>query len=638
MTPECLEFRATYPKDWQVAYMLVDTDGNPLPWHAAYRQRDARHAGWTIRQHVNHNWAADVEFTGYRIWAAGVRDPELERQHSEEGWPYTASRYPVVPGWLGEHLPLHTVFVPNGDILTYGPLGLNAVDADGKPTDNRPGESWYRYDRAGRLLGVHQLPLDRSRAYTWPPLPDWRLIYNSNIAQVLESQPVMSRFTDSVSGYTVIIDTAGLPENWWSSSEPRNHNIKAVYEYDGSYVLPDTVVNAARFGTCQVQNRMWLEKVYRHQLAAGLTTAEPSSYAGTPEGPVVVDGAPRKPPLLAHRRAPNNAQVILPDGSISWGGEEVQVRPLDDPANPYRSEYREWDHWAVANAGRQDPKMQAHMQEQNRLLDEWFKRQDAAGEPHSIAGFNYKPYIPAPGEHWRTVGVQVDAQGYALPLTQRWQSEAQMLQTPRDIFSPRQPDSSNYFYSAGGEPSADLAAAWDAAFWDIVGPAYPQVPEWLGRSGGVFYAVFVPNGEVVTLGAPGDRPAGLPVAILHDYDSLPGLELAWHRYSAAGELLGRLPVPDRRQWPMWLELYWPGAAALRESYRERKDVTVYDDAGYLLIRERDERGGFGPVLEVYRYDGTPVAVEQPLMGMPLEGTLISGEQLEELWRWQQGEL
>src|SRR5688572_28477316 len=124
MTAECLEFQATYPEHWNVLRAYVDDAGWLVPWRVS-AEKAAGNDAWpkrTIREEVM-SWNNRAELMkpkpspAFFFWAAGVRPPELNQEFQRYYQERDAKRLPPIPAWLGEHPPIGTVFVPNGEIL-----------------------------------------------------------------------------------------------------------------------------------------------------------------------------------------------------------------------------------------------------------------------------------------------------------------------------------------------------------------------------------------------------------------------------------------------------------------------------------------------------------------------------------------
>jgi hypothetical protein len=81
----------------------------------------------------------------YHLFALGPQSEAVRLSQQMDYYAEKASQYPRIPAWLGQHSPLLAVFVPNGDILTYGELDLHiASDMPFFSPAAAPGETWSR--------------------------------------------------------------------------------------------------------------------------------------------------------------------------------------------------------------------------------------------------------------------------------------------------------------------------------------------------------------------------------------------------------------------------------------------------------------------------------------------------------------
>ena len=213
----------------------------------------------------------------------------------------------------------------------------------------------------------------------------------------------------------------------------------------------------------------------------------------------------------------------LPDG--------FTIKPLDDPANPYRGEYGAWDRWAYDNY-----LWLCSEYGFDRMTDDEYGQfmEDAANHISDVGGDQYfmvvrgdgylMPFVEAsegePGQFpvmgW---GHEVQADG---ALISYWIRSAFVVETTGEL-----PDS--------------LKDERDRAVAVVQAPALPAIPEWLVDNPPYMFQ-FMPDGEIVTMGELGtwgdDSVLYGPV---------------WCRYSSEGELLGQTTGPQA----YWWELYFP---------------------------------------------------------------------------------
>jgi len=232
------------------------------------------------------------------------------------------------------------------------------------------------------------------------------------------------------------------------------------------------------------------------------------------------------------------------------------VRSLDDPANPYRGQYGEWDYWVLAN-GREPTR------------EEWLK--DGNGD--AASGFIM-------------LSANVNTQGFMQP----------MLLTYRLSLTPseeRGDDCSSLSFWACGGMDAGLKHRFDQAKVIVEARLMPVVPEWLAKNPPT-WATVLPGGLVLTLGGLGERLA------LNRPDAryFPGWQPfpqggPYCLYAADGKLLSKTAAGSQ-----WWQLTFPGwEKALggdgAETFEYRGLIYALDTAT-------------GKIAGMFSYDGTRV--------------------------------
>jgi hypothetical protein len=597
MTPECLEFRATYPFNWEVSRAAVDSAGFIVPLAEQFKFDP-----WngTLRELVNDAWRRGPQEERYYFWAAGVLPQELRDLRERASWQAQARRYPPIPAWLGENPPIQTVFVPNGEILTLGPLGLHIEDPRGSQYSFYPqGEDWYRYSADGRLLEIHPIHSNMGGH-------DWVNVYTdmNALRERVKTDAQVQQLTSHqlMGGYIAFIDTSGEPEDWWllDPGQRPERRIVAAYDFLGQGVDPDLPLGERAYRGSQLHRDM-LAKIYAAQVELGLTDPTlKSPYAGTPEGPVSVDPAPRPPRQFAYR---NQGR---PDE------QRVEVRPLDDPANPYRAQYGAWDYWRAGQLNAINPQQTERMNAGMKAWDEEQKkaREEKRKPDRSILDKAFNP-VYDPNDPWQPFNVQLSDEGWVIPLLEERKAYLER-EAARDYRLPRTYVPLLSLYGGGVMPdemAAELRAAKQAA--QLSG--LPEIPAWLAASP-PRRMLAVPNGEFITYGPLGSWSEGWRDSATRD------VYLGWHRYSATGELLGSW-LDKNTSWSVLLN---PQAPSLTLG-GQTQGYQVEEAGGYLIWRKPKDQGN--EVIAAWDYDGTPVDFSQPLTRDPRYFRVFSWEDI-----------
>lgn len=85
--------------------------------------------------------------TAYNIWSYGNMSQELQDRRETAENLARAPATPPIPKWLADNPPMWVEFIPDDEILTFGPLG--SWDDESVLQSN----DWYCYSRDGELVG-----------------------------------------------------------------------------------------------------------------------------------------------------------------------------------------------------------------------------------------------------------------------------------------------------------------------------------------------------------------------------------------------------------------------------------------------------------------------------------------------------
>ncbi|MDQ3023332.1 MAG: hypothetical protein M3R04_02935, partial [bacterium] len=369
---------------------------------------------------------------------------------------------------------------------------------------------------------------------------------------------------------------------------------------------PATTALPTHYYNASSLHRSSIESMYKAQIQAGLVDPNAKSpYEGTPQGPVAVDPTPRPPKLLAQR---SHRMQKMGRSYMTAGQDHIAVKPLDDPANPYRGQYGAWDYWMVDQHGKRNP-IETAFRKQQDAQPKFTNKADGSVQTGSSAEpwRNYVHYTPPLREQWRDFTVHVDEQGWVVPQLEwrpvRWRWLAEPA-TWTSLYAGEAPDH-HYTFRAGGEMPAVAAAALLGELRGSIPSMFPPAPpEWMAAAP-PYTLLVTPEGEFITEGPLGSWSEDWKLRDPGWQADRNGSRSAhgWYHYSADGTLLGSIKGYS------WLPLLMPRYSELK-SEGEAQGYDVMDYRGYLIWLtkrvESDHLSG-GEIVRKWDYDGTEVA-------------------------------
>jgi hypothetical protein len=599
------DFVRQYPKDWGIGKGTIDEQGWPLP--SSVHRNTPQDQPLTLRQYIVERYGRGKRLNGpkfFSYWFAGVIPEHLIAARDKESYYQQAREMPPIPAWLGENPPLRAAFVPGGEIVAYGPLGLRiAAPKDDYQAQMAPGEKWYRYALDGKLLGTYDLPTPEHGYSDWASIyADWdaleaqlkELGYNAKAMGLDNGRRAYVEYGEPVK------------DKYEMYSWPSVKSVVAAYNHLGEPLNLDAPVEQATWRGYAYPHDM-LAKTYAAQVELGLTDpGAKSPWAGTSQGPVVTAAPPRMPMRVATKT--ENQSGGMPKTTAS-----VAVKPLDDPANPYREQYGAWDRWIMENIGRSDPTMNAYMNRVDRekrreLLKAKREKRDPDPKIMEQKWWEVQPR----NEKWQHFEIEVDEQGFVIPYLQQ---QLDMTLRSRSVTNDRdyrvswqqlqQQRGEPFRLWAGGVMPEDLKAQMEAARKGLLPlQPMPEVPEWLAATP-PYWVIFMPNGEIVTLGALGTWQ--------ENWQDLPKEQQrpsgGYFRFSPTGELLGQAA----KDGPSIFQQYNPMLPSLELSGKSQ-GYDIEQPAGFLLWRQKPEHGG--AVVAAWDYDGTALPIDKPITREP----------------------
>jgi hypothetical protein len=241
------------------------------------------------------------------------------------------------------------------------------------------------------------------------------------------------------------------------------------------------------------------------------------------------------------------------------------VRGLDDPANPYRGQYAEWDYYCFANA---------------RSMT----RSD------SKAWNRHKVPITR-----RLIQVNIDANGFPTPLMLTNRQRMEYYHNPQPAPATTG-GGCTLSYTVYGDVPELLDERMYAAELAIRAEFVPKIPRWLAMNPPV-KAIMLPGGDVATYGVLG---SGRNIDLYtHFHHRINLFDYPCCHYSAAGELLAQVEPGDP-----WCRLFWSEAEQVLGAVDPEK-MCYWEQNGFVIVQQIE---GWKQVA-IYNYDGAPLPVE-----------------------------
>jgi hypothetical protein len=291
----------------------------------------------------------------------------------------------------------------------------------------------------------------------------------------------------------------------------------------------------------------------------------------------------------ATNRAGSPSQAALPPGARrveTFDGKLVVVRSIDDPENPYREEYKEWDRWFWDHLLEKAP--------EQKLYRDMTEEEKALKEAHRQLGMG-----------WTGVMHRVDERGFFIPLERSMREREEAISAGK--LDER--DNSGQWVMAEGEIDPEMhQASWDAGF-AVSAEYYPPIPAWLAANP-PYEALLLPNGDVVTWGLLGitDR----------DYNYGPNINSLYARYDKDGNLIAK--VEDKGWFMLYYDPEGTGRPLPDGEYEDRED-------GYFMYRDPYSGG----LLSVWNWDGTPMPPVEPPWRDPHPFRLLRANMLQDMY-------
>lgn len=308
-------------------------------------------------------------------------------------------------------------------------------------------------------------------------------------------------------------------------------------------------------------------------LGDGVTEAQAAAVLAELEGELP-EGAAVKIEIISPAVMAGGSQ---PDWGFGHGlPPGFTIRPLDDPDNPYKDSYGEWDVWELENYqwlcdehGFDQLTEDERMDFMNAKHDDP-RLQDDHGHFLTVRGDGFLvPHVDVMAGQSRGEGLGF---GWGSTMQHHGITLAYYVKTSFGIWS-------------FGNIDEELWQRMERATGVAQAPAVAPIPRWLADNPPM-WVMFIPDNEIITLG---------PLGSWDDEEVLS--TGAWYRFSADGELLGQ--TTPYQQW--WFEIFFPEFRQIWEDLGGIPDIQFTDMEGIISFHQQDTMAG----LAVYSYKGEP---------------------------------
>lgn len=571
---EAEAFRAGYPAGWSLERAQVSAEGWLRP--SKLGNSPFPEPGRSLRDFVAQGRSAYSHSANPSVYAAGVLPAAMEAVRETDKLYWLASLAPPIPAWLGEHPPLSSILLPNGEVIALGPLDLHLEGNPGwNPWERNfylEGGQWRRYSPEGRLLGSRS-SMDFNSA-------GWRELYGLTLeAEFAALNASQSRSMHFAGRFLVLAGhNADTPEALAGGDA-----FMAAFDYDGRRVSLDLILTAEDLSACQPIPQQSLAQYYAAQLAVGKTSGDSQSpYWGRSEGPVFTNPAPRQPRRFAQAFGQGAAKF-------------VELIPLDSLQNPRRADYAALDRWVYEHCG----------------VGYRLPQPDYQADGTD----NYAYGLPA---YFAELTALASPDGVLFPLAQRdaWLEQLGLFTSPSTAdWKPLDLPQA----WASGEMDASLWDEYCCGLWQHGVARLPAVPAWLSRQRFI-WAVFAPEGSILVLPLVDSVTGGQRARILNT---------EWIRYSQDGTELERRAIDNPGDWG----LFFDPDLVDREEAARLQGYSAYMHQGYLKVFPKDAPSSQTP-LAAYDYLGHPLdpAALQPYP--PGIGCLLQSRDIVLIYRLQ----
>ena len=546
--PAVAEYAEGKHPDWVALDGGIDSNGWLVPQSASLEEAMEYLLGYYPR------YGGSGDGCAASLTAVGPMDEETKTALLEMRSRVRASYVLPVPKWLADAPPTVARFIPDGNFALKGEpgSGISLDNAFFGLYSAPPGEdeAWHLYSPEGELLD------------TGEPGENWWQLYFKDFAERTGFDPVAD--AEAIYEYGGII----------SAYDPESYENLFAYTYKGEELdsmyepRPET---DPRDHISLYGPEIPLIHAYQREV-------EPRLPCGVGIGATSLEDL-------------DQSQIIATGNSpTEWNILYLNVKALDDPANPYAGLYEEWDTWIYDN----------HL----TLVTDHDANAHLPDDPHSggFALINWVINTLEVEDAWQVSDfyLLVDDQGWLIPhrvgqeLEYGWQIPE--LSTPAKDAAKR--SYCGFRLQSAGVMPEELSHAYHAVLYQLQAPGLPEIPDWL-IDNPPFSVRFLPTGEYVTYGELG--------TVNDDSYDLPSV-----LYSATGEEISRAPSGSE-----WWETTFPGYRQALADLGGEDEFMAHEWQGIIQLMEMGSHDG--KATAVYSYTG--VELEHPEfveMGMYFE--------------------
>jgi len=267
------------------------------------------------------------------------------------------------------------------------------------------------------------------------------------------------------------------------------------------------------------------------------------------------------------------------------------IVPLDDPSNPYAGQYEAWDHWIYE-----------HLTADPEPRYRWEKHPDEMTK-EELEDFVFGRSKPS---NWLHLKISVEDGKYTVPL------ETDLHEFEKAVCENRDKEREASIHWVHTQGTIDERLREDIfTLVDKVRAQYLEpIPEWLAE-GEPRFAMLLPEGWVVTEGLlQTDKTTNS-----NNKYCCGGNDTSYSLYSPEGKLT------RTAKWFWWLLFYDIDINGMPDG-----DIVNTAD-GYIKLLDKDS----GELLQVWDWDATPLAIEEPTPRDRHPFYLLSGKDIASLY-------
>lgn len=506
---------------WVSMYSSVDSDGWLMPGIQAYRDMLEFSLGY-YRSAVSSGCSGS-------FMSLGPMDDDTKRELLKQRSRLRAAYVPPVPQWLADAPPRETRFLPDGTFALLGKpgcgTGLDAVSFEIRQSTTDPALAWQLYSAGGELLRSGN------------PGEYWWQLFNPDFFTRKSCSPADVYFNEDNDFICMVsMKSHEILDTFYWDGEPCEH-WQAREDFDARTMA----------SLCGPEIPL---------IRAAQETTQPRQPCGWGSGSTNRNDLDAARPIAAGRTPMQSTERY------------INVRPLDDPDNPYRDAYAQWDRWMLTN--------------HKRLCSEFALNSDYSNNSppsHTLMNQVAKADDLHLFNDYEFYGMSIDDDGFLIPAGIAEQERLHTDIADPDPLLDHVLDRRYCMFrldSAGFIPP-ELFDAYNTALHQVKAQALPPIAQWLvdaaPRS-----VLFIPTGDIVAL-----------IPDSGDDDGTGDEDAVWVRYDAGGADYGSVPPGSE-----WWELYFTEFRAVIEEMGGPENVDYLERYGTIGLYPKHSDPGVMP--------------------------------------------